>query len=226
MLGCIRRARMIWTDYIPDDIRSLYEVHDYRHAAAILANEFPAEFAEIIVVLRAFRITIQDIVTPGGNESNIPKLVSEILRPLGWKEDQLKAEMVVDGQPFQSDTHKVDYLKTRVAFELEWNSKDQTYDRDLFAFRTFFDFGKISAAVLLTRSNDLDFVFKMLGDHQDKDGKTKKIKDKFGASTTHMGKLLPRLNAGRNGGCPVLVFGITSDVITDWKDHPKNARSD
>ncbi len=38
-------------------------------------------------------------------------------------------------------------------------------------------------------------------------------KDKYGASTTHMGKLLPRLNAGRNGGCPVLVFGITQNII-------------
>ena len=34
-----------------------------------------------------------------------------------------------------------------------------------------------------------------------------------------MGKLLYRLNAGRHGGCPVLVFGIRPDVITDW---PKN----
>ncbi|MFP4030091.1 MAG: hypothetical protein ACOC98_08885 [Thermodesulfobacteriota bacterium] len=28
-----------------------------------------------------------------------------------------------------------------------------------------------------------------------------------------MGKLLPRLQAGRNGGCPVLVFGITPKLL-------------
>lgn len=33
------------------------------------------------------------------------------------------------------DGHKVDYVKNRVAFDLEWNSKDQTFDRDLYAFR-------------------------------------------------------------------------------------------
>lgn len=28
---------------------------------------------------------------------------------------------------------------------------------------------------------------------------------------------LPRLDASRHGGCPVLVFGITPASITDWK---------
>jgi CRISPR-associated protein Csd2 len=33
-----------------------------------------------------------------------------------------------------------------------------------------------------------------------------------------MGKLLYRLNAGRNGGCPVLVIGITPKCISDWNE--------
>ncbi|MBI4264532.1 MAG: hypothetical protein HY657_09165 [Acidobacteria bacterium] len=34
----------------------------------------------------------------------------------------------------------------------------------------------------------------------------------YGASTTHMSKLLPRLNGGSGGGCPILVFGITKKL--------------
>jgi hypothetical protein len=30
----------------------------------------------------------------------------------------------------------------------------------------------------------------------------------FGQSTTHMGKLIPKLNNRASGGCPVLAFGI------------------
>lgn len=45
------------------------------------------------------------------------------------------------------------------------------------------------------------------------DGTPKLCKQKYGASTTWMGKLLYRLNAGRHGGCPVLVFGIKPDII-------------
>ena len=37
---------------------------------------------------------------------------------------------------------------------------------------------------------------------------------KFGASTTWMGKLLYRLDAGRNGGCPVLAIGMTPKCVT------------
>ncbi|MGD0519665.1 MAG: BglII/BstYI family type II restriction endonuclease [Terracidiphilus sp.] len=198
---------MTWQDYIPEDVRNLFEVHDFRHAACILASEFPEEFGEILDALRAFRITTTDITKSGGNESNIPKIISKILRPLGWKEDQLKAEMVVDGTVVRSDSHKVDYIKGRVAFDLEWNSKDQTFDRDLFAFRSFHDNGRISAGVLLTRSAELNPVFEALGQA-----------GKYGASTTWMGKLLPRLNAGRGGGCPILVFGITPRLISDWKE--------
>lgn len=193
---------MSWDQYIPEDISELYEVHDYRHAAAILKNEFPLEFSEVCSALREFRLTEQNVRAPGGSESAIPKKFSDILRPLGWKERKLNAKVIVDGREFAHDSHYVDYLKGRVAFDLEWNSKDQTYDRDLYAFRAFFDYDKISVGVLATRSNDLDPWFKALG-----------IYGKYGASTTQMGKLIPRLDAGRNGGCPVLVFGITTQLI-------------
>lgn len=204
---------MIWQDHIPEDIRALYEVHDYHHAAAILATEFPAESAEIYTALRAFRLTKADILEAGGNESRIPKKVSDLLRPLGWKEDKLTASQTVDGVTVTQDTHLVDYLKGRVALDVEWNSKDQTFDRDLYAFRSFFEFGKISVGVLLTRSNELDDLFVSLGNVTDKYGVDRPIKAKYGASTTHMGKLLPRLNSGRNGGCPVLAFGITPRLV-------------
>lgn len=123
---------------------------------------------------------------------------------MGWYEKKLNAKVIVDDHEFAHDSHYVDFLKGRVAFDLEWNSKDQTYDRDLYAFRAFFEYDKISVGILATRSNDLDSWFKKPG-----------IYGKYGASTTQMGKLLPRLDAGRNGGCPVLVFGITTKLIME-----------
>jgi len=62
----------------------------------------------------------------------------------------------------------------------------------------------------VTRSNDLDEYFKSLGRYVDKYGTKREYKAKYGASTTHMNKLLPRLRAGRSGGCPVLAVGITT----------------
>lgn len=206
---------MIWQDYIPADIREKYEMHDYHHAAAILAKEFPTEFDDLCLALREFRLTKADILKAGGNESVIPKKVAAILRPLGWKAEKLVAKLVIDDIAVSQDTHIVDYLKGRVAFDLEWNSKDQTFDRDLYAFRSFFDFGKISVGVLLTRSNELDAYFSSLGNIIDKYAIERAVKSKYGASTTHMGKLLPRLQSGRNGGCPVLALGITPRAFTE-----------
>lgn len=199
--------------HVPESVSSRYEVHDFHHAAAILAVEFPKEFQEICKALDAFSITAEVVRKPGGNESDIPKRISAILRPLGWEEAVLSATMSVDGEAIRTDTHLVDYVKNKVAFDLEWNSKDQTFDRDLFAFRSFFEFRRIDVGVLLTRSNELDPWLKTLGTIKGADGKTRAISSKFGASTTHIGKLLPRIAAGRNGGCPVLVLGITPRCI-------------
>jgi hypothetical protein len=190
--------------HVPADLRSLYEVHEYRHGAALLYSEFPGLYQEICDALRAFRLSRSQLTEGGGNESQIPKTFSRLLRPQGWTEARMSAALVIDDQTVQNDTHKIDYIKGRVAFDLEWNSKDQTFDRDLFAFRSFFDYDKISVGILVTRSERLNPVFRELG-----------IIHKYGASTTHMGKLLPRLRSGRGGGCPLLIFGITELLLED-----------
>ncbi len=200
--------------YFPTNLLDLYQTYEYRHAAAILAHEFPSEFDEICPALLAFRFTNLQVRMPGGNESEIPKTISDQLRPRGWVESKLRAEQVVDKKTVSIDTHKIDYVKGKVAFDLEWNAKDQTFDRDLAAFRAFFDYGRISVGVLVTRDVSLVPYFVSLGKPLNKAGvETEgRVVDKYGhegGSTTHMNKLLPRMSAGRSGGCPVLAFGIT-----------------
>lgn len=193
----------------------MYEVHDFHHAAAILKNEFPTEFAEICRALLDFKITVADIKAAGGNESRMPKKFRTLLSEANWQEQNLKAVVVVDERQVKEATHKIDFVCGRVAVDFEWNSKDQTFDRDLFALSAFFEYDKISVGVLVTRSNDLDVLFPALGFVTDSHGVTRLVRSKYGPSTTHMGKLLPRLESGRNGGCPILVFGITRAIVTD-----------
>jgi hypothetical protein len=232
---------------IPSDIFDKFEVFSYRNAAVILNETRKPEFHEILAALRSFTITTDLIRKAGGNESEIPKLLSASLRPKGWHETIIQGDLLVKlrwreqsgekkGKPtFETrsaekrrekylDGHKIDYVKGRVAFDLEWNSKDQTFDRDLYAFNAFSQCGVIDAAILLTRSAELNPVFRALGpalkrngDPELKpDGRPRYTHEKYGASTTWMGKLLYRLNAGRNGGCPVLAIGIRPACISDW----------
>jgi len=212
---------LVWTDYVPKDISDLYEVHDFHHAAAILAQEFPSEFSDICESLREFRFSLDDILKPGGSESDFPKRFAGVLRPLGWIEKQLKSKIVTETEDdsgikeIAQDTHKIDFIKGRVACDFEWNSKDQTFDRDLYAFRAFFDYDRISVGVLVTRGKDMKKWIRNLYDEGIRQPGGKPVHAKYGASTTHMGKLLPRLYAGRNGGCPILVFGITPRLLKE-----------
>lgn len=226
---------------IPEDVRARYEIFSYRNAALILSEAHPVEFAELMDALRSFEITTHIIKKAGGNESEVPKLVSALLRPKGWHEMTIQADLLIrllwkeprpskrKKQKFEKvereilkakflDGHKVDYVKNKVAFDLEWNSKDQTFDRDLYAFSAFSQCSVIDVGVLLTRSASLDPIFKSLGFALNKKGEESAttVAAKYGASTTWMGKLLYRLNAGRNGSCPVLAIGIKPECISDW----------
>ena len=232
---------------IPEAVRSKYEVRSYRSAALILSQNHKDEFSDLVEALKSFELTTAMIRKPGGNESEVPKAFSSLLRPKGWYETSITGDLLVrvrwkeqigvraNGKPYFErkeiksqrkqflDGHKIDYVKGKVAFDLEWNSKDQTFDRDLYAFRTFAETGVIDVAVLLTRSSDLNPIFESMGAIVDSEGKTvlnKKnkpqlVKDKYGASTTWMGKLTYRLNAGRHGACPVLALGIKPECIAD-----------
>jgi len=202
-------------DLIPISIQKKYEIYDYKNAISILHTSYNSLFLEICSVLDQVQITTQMIKNPGGSESEIPRLFSTYLRPLGWNEVRLKAETRVnDIETVRTETHYIDYVKGEVAFDLEWNSKDQTFDRDLYAFRSFFDLNKIGVGIIVTRATSLHFnFFESLGNYIDSNGVSRPIKSKYGASTTHMDKLLPRLHEGRSGGCPILAFGITREVI-------------
>jgi hypothetical protein len=76
--------------------------------------------------------------------------------------------------------------------------------RDLYALRTFYECDIIACGIIITRSKALNAVFSQLD-----------IKAKYGASTTWTGKLIPRIRSRRHGGCPLLVLGITPQVIED-----------
>lgn len=200
--------------HLPATIQELYEFYDYRHASALLKTAFPDEFSDLCDALLEFRFKESYIRQAGGNESEMPKAFSKVLNPRGWKEEELVAKTVIDNVTVvRSETHKIDYVKDQVAVDFEWNSKDQTFDRDLYAFRAFFEFNKISVGVLVTRSRKLDAWFRTLGNYTDKHDVERPIYGKYGASTTHMDKLTPRLEAGRSGGCPVLALGITLGLL-------------
>ena len=185
-------------DRLPQFIAEHYECHEWKHASAILKHDFPAEWDDLLSVLTAFRLRRDWIAIGGGSKSEVSGFIDRHLYDLGWKETQFDTGVTVDGVTYQSPTHKVDCFKNKVAIEIEWNNKDPFFDRDLNNFRLLFDLRAVSVGVIITRSDHLQDIFNDLG-----------RKSSYGNSTTHMSKLLPRIEGGGAAGCPLLVFGIT-----------------
>lgn len=191
-------------DQVPEFLLENYEVREWRHAVAILSADFPHEWADIVAVLTNFRLYRSEIVKPGGRKSGVSTRIDEELMELGWTEQCFETKIVVDNTTLESPTHKVDCFKNGVGLEIEWNNKDPFYDRDLNNFRLLFDLRTVHVGVIVTRADELQDIFDSLGRG-----------DSYGASTTHMSKLLPRLEGGSGGGCPILVLGITKKLYVE-----------
>jgi hypothetical protein len=189
------------TTSFPEFIERNYEIHEWRHACAILREDFPDEYEDLVDVLARFRLRRSDIAVGGGRKSRVAGWIDSELATKGWVEKSFETSITVDQNVMQSPTHAVDCFKNRVAIEIEWNNKDPFFDRDLNNFRLLFDLRAVSVGIIITRCDELQEVFDSLGRGAS-----------YGSSTTHMSKLLPRIQGGGGAGCPLLVFGISRSL--------------
>ncbi|HGM7682077.1 TPA: BglII/BstYI family type II restriction endonuclease [Pseudomonas aeruginosa] len=191
-------------DSLPSFIKENYQHLEVNHATAILKNDFPSEWADMVDMLTNFRLRRSEVLAPGGRKTTIASQLDERLYALGWEEKQFRTSIIIDGHERHTPTHKIDCYKNRVAIEIEWNNKDPFFDRDLNNFRLLFERNAISVGVIITRSTELQDIFNSLGKGAS-----------YGSSTTHWQKLIPRIHGGGAGGCPVLALGITKSLYDE-----------
>ena len=179
------------SDYIDADLLDRFEFYNYNHAIEIITQAFPKEWSDVVECLRKLDITTDDLREAGGNETKIPKKFDDVLYPCGWREIRISGDLHIKFYPRQAD---------------------------LLAMRTYYDCDIVSAGIIVTRSQELNDVFKTVYDFDKNSHSWKPIMRKYGASTTWMGKLLYRLESRRNGGCPVLAIGIKKNCVSDWEE--------
>jgi len=184
-------------ELIPKDLRARFRFDERGHATAILKSDFTREFNEILDALRAFTLRRSDILTPGGGLSPIPIAIDGFLGKVGWSPKSFDIKITIDGHPVPIPTHKIDNYKNRVGIEVEWNNKTEFYDRDLNNFRLLNVLNVLSVGVIITRVSELQKLFDALGK-----GKA------YGPSTTHWDKLIPKVDGGGAGQCPLLLVGL------------------
>ena len=189
---------------VPEDLRTLYHVKEWRNATGVLATACPDEWRDVQEVLRGFRLMQSEILVGGGNRSLISRRIDEALYARGWQEKSFQTSILVDAARIDSPTHAVDCLKGGVALEMEWNNKDPFFDRDLNNFRLLFELRTIQVGIIVTRSWELQEIFKALGRGAS-----------YGNATTHHEKLWPKIEGGGAGGCPFLTFAIRPSLFFD-----------
>lgn len=191
-------------ELLPVNLREQYEIYEWRHACAILHSDFPNEWQDIVDLFSQFKVCKSWINVGGGRKSKVAQAIDDFLYTRGWIEKQFLTAIEVDSERLNTPTHKVDCYKNRIALETEWNNKDPFFDRDLNNFRLLFELRAISVGIIITRADSMQAIFNQL-----------ERGTSYGASTTHMSKLLPRIAGGSGGGCPVLVFGITPKLYQE-----------
>lgn len=182
---------------IPDAVRKRYRFAERGHAVAILASDFPSEFKDILDALTAFTLRMSDILTPGGGRSPIPIAIDGFLGKRGWRTKSFDIQITVDNEPVPIPTHKIDNFKNRIGVEVEWNNKTEFYDRDLNNFRLLNVLNVLSVGIVITRQSELQRVFDSLGKGAS-----------YGPSTTHWDKLIPKVDGGGAGQCPLMLIGL------------------
>lgn len=196
-----------------------------RYADVILKNSFPGRWADIVRSLETFAPTLDELRAGGGGRTVFVKRFDDSLaaqRENGqrvWGKQNVTIEKLLglDGTPVQRTLtrgHEIDMFGLGhlddplpgVAVEMEWNNKDPFFDRDLLSFQALHHEGAIAVGVIVTRGPSLQSL--LAPTVRSKDGGFK-----YGQSTTHWDKLVPRVNLGGGGECPLLLVGIEPERI-------------
>lgn len=213
-------VREIQTDGWPTG----YRYGATRYADVILKASFPERFADLVAALDAFHPTLDELRAGGGGRTVFVARFDASLAAMHggvvWGKQNITIEKSVglDGTPLRTSRtrgHEIDMFGKGtleaplpgVAVEMEWNNKDPFYDRDLINFQALHHEGAISIGVIVTRGPRLQALI----------GPTIRSKDgglKYGQSTTHWSKLIPKVNLGGGGECPLLLIGIEPERIT------------
>ena len=100
---------------LPQFVSENYEIHEWRHALAVLRSDFSAEYDDVVDVLTRFRLQKTWIAVGGGRKSKISEWIDGELLKHGWQPKNFDTKITVDENSIESPTHEVDCFKNRVA---------------------------------------------------------------------------------------------------------------
>jgi len=198
------------------DLPGGYVYRATRYADLILRDAFPKQYSNLVAVLSDYYIELAELQVGGGNRTPFVARFDDGLKGRGWGKKNIDIETAIDGETIAKvRSHEIDMFAfgseqrpyPGVAVEMEWNNKDPFFDRDLTNFYALHRAGALAVGVVVTRGPQLQRIIKPTVRNKEK-------REKFGESTTHWTKLMPRIDLGGGGECPLLLVGIQPERIT------------
>lgn len=230
---------------VPPPVRSRYVWLETGNAATILQATSPEEYADLIAVLDSFRLQADSWLVAGGNKGDVAALLDGQFRALGWQETRIDTEVkgifytdfVKRGSDYvpqrqrevpsvYSEGFRVDNHKGRMIVDIEWNAKDGNLDRDLAAYRSWYEYGLINGAVIITKDRLplLRLARRIWSEYQawlPAERRSSKLPiDLATSTTTSFDKAEIRVRRQGAGTCPVLIIGVTE---ASWDGKPFTA---
>lgn len=222
---------------LPSMARNHWAFMETNSAAAIMQAVCPSEWADIVAVLQSYRLDPRFWLKAGGNRGDIAAQIDTLFHERGWRETRLDLETkgilyskdgtrVGELAPSYQEGYLVDNFKNRVVLDVEWNAKDGNLDRDLAAYRSWFEAGLIAAGVIITkdRLSLLSLARRLWSDYQltlNEEARNPRLPIDLHTSTvTAFDKAQMRVRRGVMGACPVLI--IAADEST-WNGQPYEA---
>lgn len=206
-------------------------------ASAIIKAVCPSEWSDIVDVLKSYRLDPRSWLKAGGNRGDIAEQIDHEFSSRGWRETRLDLETrgilyakddekIGELPPIYQEGYLVDNFKNRIVLDVEWNAKDGNLDRDLAAYRSWFDAGLITAGIIITKDRValLALARQLWSDYQqtlpEGDRSAKLPIDLTTSTVTSFDKAQMRVKRGVMGSCPVLIVAANERT---WNGQPYSA---
>jgi hypothetical protein len=200
-----------------DNLPAGYRYGVTRYGDIILREALPERYEDLLAVLSGFRIDVTELTRGGGSRATQTIRFDALLHERGWGKRNITITKLIDERMIHSTRgHEIDMFGPGshadpypgVAVEMEWNNKDPFFDRDLINFAALHREGALAVGIIVTRGPTLQkYIGPVITTGPNTGSK------KYGTSTTHWDKIIPRINLGGGGECPLLVVGIEPERI-------------
>jgi len=216
------------------DARDHWAFMETNSASAVMKAVCPDEWADIVGVLETYRLDPRVWLKAGGNRGDIAEQIDREFSRRGWREARLDLEtkgllFARDGSSLgelptvRQEGYLVDNFKNRIVLDVEWNAKDGNLDRDLAAYRSWFDAGLISAGVIITKDRMalLTLARRIWDEYQTSLPEAERVKklpiDLTTSTVTAFDKAQMRVRRGVMGACPILIIAANENT---WNGRP------